>query len=238
MWVSPGTVSDHRQALLDLARIATSEGTVDDVMQRIAMTAKALIPAVDEASVTFTRGDDSGWTVASTGDLALALDEAQYAAGGGPCVDAASAGEALVVSDFLREQRWPRYVERARRTEGRSSLSVPIPAQAAALAALNLYAVEPDAFGPDDEALAEEIASFAAVAVANTKHYEDATSRAAHLGEAMRSRAVIEQAKGVLMATTGCDAEAAFELLRTQSQTENRKLREIAAELVAQQGRT
>jgi AmiR/NasT family two-component response regulator len=53
----------------------------------------------------------------------------------------------------------------------------------------------------------------------------------------MASRAVIEQAKGVLMAAMGCTPDAAFDLLRQQSQTENRKLRVVAEEIVARQSR-
>jgi hypothetical protein len=55
----------------------------------------------------------------------------------------------------------------------------------------------------------------------------------AGLREALRSRAVIEQAKGILIATAGCTPDEAFALLVRQSQHENRKLREVAGELVA-----
>jgi hypothetical protein len=63
------------------------------------------------------------------------------------------------------------------------------------------------------------------------------TEEVSGLRQAIASRAVIEQAKGVLMARTGVDPDAAFDLLRTQSQHENRKLREVAHDLVAQQRR-
>jgi AmiR/NasT family two-component response regulator len=53
----------------------------------------------------------------------------------------------------------------------------------------------------------------------------------------MESRAIIEQAKGVIIATSGCSADEAFDLLRLQSQTENRKLRDIASELVTRHRR-
>jgi hypothetical protein len=50
--------------------------------------------------------------------------------------------------------------------------------------------------------------------------------------EAIRSRDVIGQAKGILM-TTGLSADEAFDLLKRTSQLANRRLREIAEELVA-----
>jgi GAF domain-containing protein len=207
----------------------------DPVLQQIAETAKAALASVDEASVTFTRGDDTGWTVASTGELASALDEAQYATGNGPCMDASTAGEVLIIEDFHTETRWPDYVAKAGQTAGRSSLSIPMPVQSSVLAALNLYSVRPGAFGPADIPAAKGVAGLGAVTVTQLALQETAEMHAAQLQEAMRSRAVIEQAKGIIMATTRCDPERAFELLRAQSQTENRKLREIAQELVGRQ---
>ena len=233
--MSGNTKPDHRDALLEFGRIALAEATVEDLMQRIAETAKTAVPPVAEASVTFTRGGDTGWTVASTGQLATDCDELQYRVDGGPCLDAASAGEVLYIRDFARETRWPHYSPNAYERGARSSLSIPIPVQQQVLAALNLYSIEVAGFGDDDVALAKEIASYAAVAVANAHDYESAANRASQLEEAMRSRAIIEQAKGVIMATTRCIADDAFALLRQQSQAENRKLREVAQEVVDRQ---
>jgi hypothetical protein len=53
------------------------------------------------------------------------------------------------------------------------------------------------------------------------------------LRRAMEHRAVIEQAKGIIMASTGRTPDEAFELLRQQSQHSNMKLRDIAADIVA-----
>lgn len=229
------TAPDHRDALLELGRIALAEASVDDLMQRIAEAAKVALPPVSDASVTFTRGGDTGWTVASTGPLATECDELQYDLGNGPCMDAASAGEVLLIRDFARETRWPHYAPNAYERGARSSLSIPIPVQQQVLAALNLYSVEVDGFSDDDVVRAKEIASYAAVAVSNAHDYEAVAKRAAQLEEAMRSRAIIEQAKGVIMATTRCTADDAFALLRQQSQAENRKLREVAQEVVDRQ---
>jgi GAF domain-containing protein len=227
----------HHQLLLELGRILLHEASLDDLMKQIADTAKAAIPPVAEASVTFTRGDDTGWTVAATGGLAMELDEAQYATHQGPCMDAAAANQIMLVEDFATEERWPEYTPRALASEARSSLSVPMPVQQQVLAALNLYAVERNAFSPEDVAVAVEIASYAAVAVTNAHNFESAATLAAQLTEAMASRAVIEQAKGVIMATAGCAEHEAFQLLRAQSQRENVKLRDVAMEIVGRQDR-
>jgi hypothetical protein len=81
-----------------------------------------------------------------------------------------------------------------------------------------------------------ERAAFAALAAA-TLHGADrhraATAEVAQLKEALQSRATIDQAKGILMAREGVDPDTAFEMLRFRSQHENRKLRDLATELVA-----
>ena len=226
-------VRDVRAQLLDLARlIETTDGPLPTLMQRIADTAKEVLPPVVEASVTFTRANSDGWTAATTGDLATHLDEVQYGLGHGPCMDAASGGQTLHVRDFNTDDRWPDYNPRALAAGARSSLSVPLPIQQHIVAALNLYADEVDAFSEDDIELAHEIAGIGAVAVTNAVLYESVAELAEQLQEAMTSRAVIEQAKGVLVATSQCSPERAFEMMVKASQRENRKLREIAAEIV------
>lgn len=224
---------DPDETLRELSRFVVNEAPLPELMTRIASTARELISPVTEASITFSSGDSNGWTVGTTGDLATRLDEAQYALGGGPCLDAGSGGVTLLVRDFTEEDRWPAYAPIVVDAGIRSSLSVPFPIQQHVIAALNLYSVDPDPFGDDDIALAQEIASQAAVAVANAVLYESASQLAVQLQSAMESRATIEQAKGIIMATSRCSPEEAFEVLVRASQRENRKLRDIAGDLVA-----
>nr|WP_269809836.1 ANTAR domain-containing protein [Kineosporia rhizophila] len=80
--------------------------------------------------------------------------------------------------------------------------------------------------------LADQVGAYAAVALTNASLYTGAVAEAEHLRAAMAARAVIEQAKGIIMAGRGCTAEEAFEVLRTESTHTNRKLRDIAQDLV------
>jgi hypothetical protein len=88
-----------------------------------------------------------------------------------------------------------------------------------------------------DAATGTELAAAAAIVMANSTAYWTAFELSEQVDEAMRSRAVIEQAKGVIMASIRCDADLAFDVLRQQSQSENRKLGDIAAEIVSRQVR-
>jgi len=114
-----------------------------------------------------------------------------------------------------------------------STLSVPVVVASDGLGALNFYAGTTSFFDDDARRLAELFAGQCSVA----SQYWSVATESTNLSAAMQSRAVIEQAKGVIMATSHCSAEQAFDVLRVQSQHENRKLRDIAAELVARQSR-
>ncbi|MGI8683759.1 MAG: ANTAR domain-containing protein [Acidimicrobiales bacterium] len=97
---------------------------------------------------------------------------------------------------------------------------------------LNLYGGEAGSFDEADERLATLFASYAAAVIANVAAYASAHELAEHLQKAMESRGVIEQAKGVLMARQHCSPDEAFDILRRASHRENRKLRDIAVDLV------
>jgi GAF domain-containing protein len=227
----PRRAIDARDAFAELGRISIHEESFDSVLQRIAELAKQTIPGVAESSVSLVVADRAE-TAAYTGKLARDLDETQYGRGYGPCLEAAVGGELRAIADARTETRWPEYARVCVERGALSSLAVPIRVHQTVSAALNVYALEADAF--DDEAadVARTFASYAAVAVGNVHVYETTRERAENLEIAMQTRAVIEQAKGILMAQRRCDAAEAFTILAAASQRANRKLREIAAAIV------
>jgi AmiR/NasT family two-component response regulator len=98
--------------------------------------------------------------------------------------------------------------------------------------AINLYGGGPDAFSDEAEVTVGTFAGYAAVTIANAALYADAVDQANQLRIAMESRAVIEQAKGIVMAQNACGADQAFVMLARLSQTRNVKLRDLAQDLV------
>jgi GAF domain-containing protein len=222
---------DPRDAFAQLGELSFEHTSLDTMLQRIADLAKQVIPGVAEASVSII-ANDKATTAAYTGRLALELDETQYGRGYGPCLEAAVGEEIREITDAREETRWPSYAWAAVEHGSLSSLSVPLPVREAIHGALNLYAVEAQAFDDDARALARAFASYAAVAVHNLHLYESIRELALHLDLAMQTRAVIEQAKGVLMSQRRCDAMEAFNLLAAASQRSNRKLRDIAQGIV------
>ena len=230
---SKGPRLSPSEAHSELARIDFANHDLKAVLGRLAEVAKRAL--IDEGEVSFTllRGDQA-YTAAYTGQIALDLDETQYAKGYGPCLDAAVGAHMLHIPDMAVEKRWPEYAPIATARGVRSSLSVGLPIQATVLGALNIYETKPAFF--DDAALGivTEFAAYAAVAAANAHLYEDAATQARQMREAMEHRAVIEQAKGIIMGDRRCGAEEAFDILRQLSNASNRKLREVALTLVAE----
>jgi GAF domain-containing protein len=222
-----------QELLKDLSRLTLVERTLEDVLGEITSVAQRGIPGAEAVSITLVRADKA-FTAAYSGEMALAADELQYEQGYGPCMDAGRGGVVLRVDDMRTEERWPEYVQHVREeTPVRSSLSVPLPYQGATIGAINIYSSQPAAFAsPESLAAGLDAAEVIAVAVANADAHWRLGEQARNMRVAMDSRAVIEQAKGVLMAQRHVDAEQAFEILREASQRYNRKLREIAAGIV------
>jgi len=219
------------QALEELGRLSLREHNMQSLLQRVADLAKRVMPGDPEASITVVV-EDKPRTVVFTDMLALYCDESQYRQGDGPCLHAASTGEFTEIADAQVETRWRNYVEQAAERGVLSSLSIPLPISESMTAALNVYARKPHAFSGRSRIEAQKFAPFAAATVANMHAYEDARRMADHLEIALQNRAVIDQAKGILMERHKLTAHQAFQLLARVSMQTNTKLSAIAEELV------
>jgi GAF domain-containing protein len=217
----------------DLSRVVLVDRTLEQVLGDITLIAARGIPGAESTSITLIRGERP-FTAAYFGEMALAADELQYERGYGPCIDAATGNIALLVEDMRTELRWPDYQARVLDVGVRSSLSVPLPYQGTSIGALNTYSSRPGAYTePESIDAALQVAEAIAVAVVNADAHAQMREEARNMRLAMDSRAVIEQAKGVLMAQRHVDADQAFDILREASQRYNRKLRDIAQGIVA-----
>jgi GAF domain-containing protein len=226
---------EPHQAFEEMARTPLEGISLADMMGKIARLTKEVIPGADEVSVTLIeRGNPT--TVAFTGPLAVALDERQYEMGRGPCLDSIEAGQPVRIMATAREDRWRDWAQQAAKEGCGSSMSVPVPLQREVLAALNIYGLEEEAFDDSAAELGITFAAYAGVTLAN-KHLYDAQGRIVEqLQTAMRSRAVIEQAKGIIMGARRCTSEEAFDVLVKMSQDANRKLRDVAQSIVDETG--
>jgi GAF domain-containing protein len=179
------------------------------------------------------RRDGFPVTLASSDQRALRVDQIQYDRAEGPCLTTLTTGEVNDVQDLTREDRWPVYREEVLREGLRCSLSLPLTAGGRTAGALNLYGFrQPKLFGATDRRRADLFAAQASTALTLMTHQLQQSDVTRQLEQALDSRSFIDQALGILMAQQRCTADEAFTLLRLHSQNNNRKLRDVAADLV------
>ena len=222
---------DLHDALLDLSSLLLGEETLNGVLQRIVDLTQTAVPGCSHCGVSLL-AEARVTTAAATDGTTLQLDGSQYTNDEGPCLESARGSYVVRVEDFSIDERYPRFAADALRLGIHSSLSMPLHVHGKTIGALNLYGETTKAFDDGSERLAARFARQAAATLANAEIHDRTVTLVTQLTEAMNSRSVIDQARGILMASTGCSADDAFELLKQQSQHENVKLRDVAAGIV------
>jgi GAF domain-containing protein len=170
----PSGVRNADQALDELGQLLRREHSSESALQKVADSAKQVLPGHPETSVSVLfQGFPT--TVVSTDPLAFDCDENQYAHGDGPCMHAASSGQLTEVADAQAETRWREYLQGAAERGALSSLSVPLPiSEKGVSAALNIYARRPNAFDEESRSVATRFAPLAATAVTEMQAFKDA----------------------------------------------------------------
>lgn len=227
----PAELSPERQqiyeflhAIDDVQRSESSD--VDPVLRDVNEVTVSAVPGAHAAGLSLVDENRRVTTLGATEDYATLLDEIQSEYGEGPCLSAAWNSEIIHIDDLAADTRWPQYRSNAcERTPVRSVLSVRLHNDGNRLAALNLYAPSPDVF--DEESLEQ-----AMIYAAHTTVACNLLRRQQQFRNALASRDLIGQAKGVLMERFSIDAVRAFELLRRLSQESNTKLVEIAHRVI------
>jgi GAF domain-containing protein len=207
---------------------------LESFLQELAMLAAGIVTPNASCGITLRR-DGSPVTVASSDERASALDETQYEVSDGPCLHSVRTGETVVVADLDDvRQRWTTFADRADELGLVCSVSLPLTVDdEPPLGAMNVYSFDGrQMLEPEQRHRLEVFAGQAsgALQVASLRGREIEIRE--QLETALSSRTVIDQALGILMGQQRCTADEAFALLRMRSQSSQRKLRDIAAELV------
>lgn len=218
-------------ALSALARILVGDHPMEDTLLHVAETARDAMGA-DHAAITTVK-DGTPHTTAATDPLVQSIDQAQYLADSGPCLDSYRHRQIYRIDRTGSDERWPEFARAAAEAGILSTLALPLVVANEGVGALNLYSERPAAFADVDHLRGERLAEPAAIVLTNARLLWEARALADGLEQALDSRSVIEQAKGILIGRHGLDPETAFDVLRHRSQRENRKLRQVAADLVS-----
>jgi putative methionine-R-sulfoxide reductase with GAF domain len=205
------------------------EESLDTNLRQVAELAVRNVTGADFAGITLMR-EGRPTTAAFTDPASPEIDAAQYESGEGPCLDAFRQNTVFYVRDTRTDTRWLSFAEAAADHGVLSTLSLPHTAGPGAIGALNMYSQTAEGFVNQDEATMFGVQ--AAIVLSNAQAFWATQQLAADLERALQSRAVIEQAKGIIIGARRCSPDAAFDVLVQQSQFENRKVREIAKEIV------
>lgn len=211
--------------LASLARALQEEEDVQETLDAIVRAAVGTVPGAQHASISTILRRREVVTRASTSDLPRANDQAQHDAQEGPCLDTLYEQQTVRLPDLAKERRWPEFARRSMALGVGSMLSVQLFVRGNDLGALNLVSESIDAFDEESEHIALLFASHAAVAMSDAQDRE-------RLLKALGTRDLVGQAKGILMERYKVNSEQAFRLLVHASQDTNRKLHEIAEQLV------
>jgi GAF domain-containing protein len=223
--------SELSESLTTIAGLLLSEEKLEAILELCVSLTSRTLPNAEGVSVTLRR-DRRFETAVYSDERTRRVDAWQYATGEGPCLDAATDGRLYLAEELDNDTRWPRFATMAHEEGVHSVLAVPFVPNGEPIGTLNIYGLCPKSFGEPDVEIASLFAGQAAIVIANSVAYSSSQTVNQQLRDALASREVIGQAKGILMERERCSADEAFGFLRGVSQRTNRKLRDVAQDVV------
>jgi GAF domain-containing protein len=226
------TPRDVRQALNELGRLRFGEMRVEEAMHQIVETTHAIF-SVDGAGLMLADAEHHLRNAAVSDERMRHLEELQIRHQEGPCITAFDDKVLVGADDLASDSRWPSFNRAAVGRGVRAVLASPIPYNQDAVGVVAVLSRERHPWSGEAELALLAFTDLAALLIASMMMGEQQTELAAQLQGALNSRAVIEQAKGVLVGQRGLSVHAAYEQIRAQARAERRKIAVVAAELVA-----
>jgi hypothetical protein len=221
-------LTDARQLVTGFTQLAQALAAAPDEAARLQIgvdSAVSLVSRCDHAGITINSRAGVVTKVGSD-DLVRQANELQFELGEGPCLDVLRDEDTLISTDLAQEQRWPRWAPRVHRDLGvRSMMSLLVYADRVSYGALSLYARTGHRFDADDLAVAQALAGHLSVIMSAGREIDQ-------LGMALQNRTMIGRAQGILMERLDMTEDQSFDYLRRASSHLNRKLVDVAAEVV------
>ncbi|MGY4642310.1 GAF and ANTAR domain-containing protein [Cellulomonas sp. URHB0016] len=218
-------------AVTDLQSILLSTAGIEEFVDGVARAAAHHVGPATSATITLRR-DGRPRLIGASDGLAAQCDEVEYATDQGPCLEAIDTGALVHVPDVAVETRWPGWCAVTSAHGFASGAALPRTVRPGVATALNLYATSPHAWTVEALAVAEMYADEVARTLALCLRIADQAELNADLRAALVSRAVIDQAIGVIMAENRCSAGEAMTILRSASRHRKVKLRDVARVVV------
>jgi GAF domain-containing protein len=225
------SLHDVRHALDELGRLRFGEMRVEEALEQIVKVTHRIF-SVDGAGLMLADADHHLRNVAASDDRMGHLEELQISYQEGPCITAFEDKVLVAAEDLVSDPRWPAFTAAAVARGVRAVLASPIPYNQDAVGVVAVLSEQRHPWSAEAELALLAFTDLAALLIATVMMGEQTTLLATQLQNALNTRAVIEQAKGVLIGQHGLSAHAAYEKLRAQARAERRKIAVVAAELV------
>jgi GAF domain-containing protein len=209
---------------------------LEELLHRLTRQATEVLDAVGAGIMLVDDAGHLGFVAASM-ERVIAAERLQDRVGDGACHEAHAKNQVVVAHDLTTDGRWPDYTPHVLRLGLRAVVGIPMNAYGQTIGVLNVYRDHPTVWTEDDVTAGEILVSMGAGYILNANQMRAQDTLAEQLEEAVASRDLIGQAKGILMTRSGVDGDRAFELLRMLSQRQNRKLREVARQIVEERPR-
>jgi GAF domain-containing protein len=226
-----------RHATLAERFVALADTLVDDydvveVLDGLMRTSLELLD-VDQAGLLLTDPAGRLQRVASSSEEARLMELLQVQTREGPCVEAVTTGQIVVVDDISRTRdRWPVFAERAVAEGFLSVYAFPMRLRESIVGGLNLFAAGRDRLDEESLVIAKALADIATIGILQQRTLHRSSLLAENLQRALNTRIVIEQAKGVLSERGHLPMDQTFDLLRSYARSNHLKLSELAHSVV------
>lgn len=219
-------------AFVGLADTLVADYDVIELAQQLIDSTMTLLP-ITAAGILL--GDSSGelHVFASSSEQTRLLELLQVEADAGPCLDAYNTGQPVIVEDLGVDQaRWPAFATRAAEYDFRAVTALPLRLRTERVGALNLFRSEVGPLSVADVAVAQALADVATIGILHQRILSRSEQVNQQLQTALNTRLIIEQAKGVLAERGAIDMDRAFKLLRMHARRSNRRLADLARDVI------
>jgi GAF domain-containing protein len=227
-----------RRTLFAKTMVELADSLVDDfdVVELLVLLTDRCVEVLDvtTAGIILATADGELRLMASSSEAMRVLEVFELQADEGPCMDCYRSGLPVVNQDLTRSRdRWPRFTPEALDAGFRSVHALPMRLRGNVIGALNLFRTDQGAMRDDDLAAAQAFADVATIAILQHRAAMHAQSLNEQLGNALNSRIVIEQAKGVLAERSSLEMGQAFARLRSYARNNNLRLAEVASAVIS-----
>ncbi|HEX4821784.1 MAG TPA: GAF and ANTAR domain-containing protein [Acidimicrobiales bacterium] len=220
------------KAFVELADSLVTDFDVVDLLTTLADRCVDVLD-VDAAGLMLLAPDGELQVMASSSEAMRVLELFELQSQEGPCLDCFTIGQPVVNQDLASaEARWPRFRAEALHAGFHSVHALPMRLRGQTIGALNLFHIDRGAMRESDVAAAQALADVATIAILANRAARESQVVNEQLTNALNSRVVIEQAKGMVAERLGLDMEGAFTMLRNHARNHNLKLRALAEDVI------